>query len=98
MVISRSPSATLSGDKRSLPSSDASEDRANRHAEPRQISLSYHVPGHDFSGRENVLEALDLRALIYPHSQISERNAGPQRIAVERRRVDAQRPVRFWRR
>src|SRR2546427_9632912 len=101
MTIRRSPSAirSVTGGTRSLPSGNTSEYRTNRHPESGQVALAENVAGHDLACRENVWvrsEALHLSPLIHFHSEISERDSRPQRIAMERRAVNGLRPVRLW--
>src|SRR6516164_6533578 len=93
MIIWRSPSAmrSVTGCTRGLPSGDAAEDRTDRHAEARQVTLTENVAGHDFTGRENVgarRQSLYLASLIHFQPEIRKRDPGSQRVTEERRPVD----------
>src|SRR3989338_9076674 len=83
---------------RRLPPGDPAEDKADRQSESRQIASPEDVSGHDLSRGEDVFRRAvvlhhDLPPFVHRHSQISEGDARPQRVAVERRRIDRQRPV-----
>src|SRR6185437_12598934 len=95
--------ALVANKTRGLPSGDAAENTANRHADSRRVALAEHVARHDLAGGEHVLRRgairhHDARIAIHAHAEIGEGDAGPHRIGVVGRRVDRPSPVRFWRR
>src|SRR5581483_3545798 len=79
---------------------DAAEHGADGHADAGKIALAEHVAGHDLAGREHVAGALAVlhqhaRLFIHARAEIGEGDAGTQRIAVIRRRIELARPMRF---
>ena len=87
---------------RGLRAGNASERCADRHANAGRIALTKHVAGHHFPRDEQVLARLaaevNLRPVVGFQTEVGERDAWAQRIAVERRRVDPACPVRLgWR-
>src|SRR5215218_900221 len=85
---------------RRLPTCDTPEDTADRHADTGRVALADHVAGHDLSRREHVLGGGAVlhdhaRLPVHAGAKIGEGDAGANRIAVERRRIDAPGPVRF---
>src|SRR6185312_9366383 len=76
-----------------LLSRDAAEHRADRHAESRKIAAAQDVACHDLARGEQVGGGLavlhdHLRLVVHPDAQIGEGDAGPQRVAIERWRID----------
>src|ERR1039457_589956 len=81
-----------------LATCDSPENRSDRHAEPRQISLAENMAGHDLASRENVTGAWaiphhDRGPFVHFHTEISKRDPRAQRISAERRRVEPLRPI-----
>src|SRR5579875_2200373 len=93
MVRIRPPSSTHSTG--GLPSGDAPEHGSNRHSESGEITLAQDIACHDLAGREDVPDALYRGPLVHFYAEISEGNAGAQRITEKRWCINGQRPVRF---
>jgi hypothetical protein len=79
---------------------DAAEDAADGHADPREVALPENISGHHLAGAEEIRNGApfgieDVRRCIHFQAKVRERDAGPQRIADEGRRVDALRPMRL---
>src|SRR6202795_1043883 len=110
MLAIRWPSSTSaagidleSGMACGLPSRDATERRADRHADSRDITLAEHVARHDLAGGEDVGRRAivlpdDLRPLVHCDAEVGEGDAWPQRIRKERRRIERPRPMALGRR
>src|SRR5512144_2996019 len=72
---------------------------ADRHADARGVSLAEYVSGHHLTRRVEIgtgtAAEIHRCALVDLEPEVRERDAGPQRIAGERWRIDRSRPVRF---
>src|SRR5262245_64471627 len=84
-----------------LHAGEPANDRADRHAHTRDISLAQDVARHDFTGGVDVAARLttrhdDARAIVYLQPQIREGDARPEWIAPERWSVDPLCPVRLF--
>src|SRR5215471_21757609 len=88
------PSVLVAG--RARPGESA-EDRADRHAEPGEVSLAQDAASHNLAGGVDILERRPIPAQhasgpVHRHAQVREGDADPQRVAVVRRAADGQRP------
>ena len=95
--------ASSSAAAAALRAGDAAERGADAHADAGRVALAEHVAGHHFAGHEQVgagrAAEVHRRASRRPsRPEVGEGDARPQRVAVERRRVDRPRPVRLGRR
>ena len=93
-VAPRPATASVSCTARGLLAGDAAEHRADGHAEAGEVAFAEDIAGHDLSGREQVAGGLavvhqHLRLVVHADAEIGEGDAGAQRVAVERRLVDA---------
>src|SRR5947208_11179702 len=95
LVSSSRPSiASLKGMLGRLPSRDTPEDAADRHAEPGHIAAPEDVARHCLAGREDARHYLivvtqNLGLWRNTQAVIGEGDAGPERVGVVGRHVDA---------
>ena len=78
---------------------DHPERGADRHADAGGVSLAEHVAGHHLARGEEIgagaAAEMHRGALVDLEAEVRERDARPQRVAGEGRRVDRSRPVRL---
>src|SRR3954470_15665021 len=104
MVSCRSASlmSSSAGTGRCLPACDPPEDGTDGEPETGQVAAPEDVAGHHLARCEDVrgagaLAEEDAGLLVYRHAHIGKGDAGPQRVAVERRLRDRDRPVALGR-
>src|SRR6187402_1253543 len=104
MVSCRSASVinSMAGTGGGLLPSNPPEDGPNRQPEPGQIPFAEDVAGHQLTGGGHVggwpaVVHDDAGAVVHGDAHVGEGDARPQRVSVERRLLDRDRPVALWR-